>query len=224
MKTLIGAATAAILTAGTAASADTVLHMDINSVRAQAMTPGGIGSAFGGLNHTGSVDFSFDATSSIMAAIDIQDGNNNPINQNFNGSLVNFTGTINLSSGMVTGGNLAVSINGGDSYTADITPGVGAVSNYVGGGFKIEGLTFNGHFTDANFGNVNVTPWFNAQSLGGLLGSFLQFNFTPDENGFSFADIDLFVNAQVVPLPPAGWAGLATMAGVMVAGYIRRRR
>ena len=224
MKKLTCGAIAAVLTAGSAASADMILHLDINSIRAQSTNGAGANTPFGGLNHTGAVQFTFQVGSSILAGIDIQDGNNAPVNQNFNGTLLNFTGSINLSNGMVTGGNVNVQANGNDSYTASITPNVGAVTPYVGGGFKIEGLTFNGMFSDAQFGNVNIAPWFNAQSGGGLLGSFLQFNFTPDQGGFSFADLDLFVNAQVIPLPPAGWTGLATLAGLMAAGYIRRRR
>ena len=222
MKKLTCGAIAAVLATGSVASADLVLHMDINSVRAQATNGAGANTAFGGLNHTGAVEFSFQINSSILAAIDIQDGNMAPVNQTVTGSLINFTGRINLSSGMVTGGNINVQVSGNDAYTADVTPNVGAVTPYVGGGFKIEGLTFNGMFTDANFAGVNVSPWFNAQQAGGLLGSFLQFNFTPDSTGFSFADIDLFVNA--IPLPPAGWTGLATLAGLMAAGYVRRRR
>jgi hypothetical protein len=224
MRLTIGAAGAALLLAGAAANADMVLHLDVNSVHIQATNSAGANSAFGGLNHTGAIHFSFAAGASILAGIDTQTNGAPPVNQNFTGSLVNFTGVINLNSGMVTGGNLAVNINSGDSYTAQVVPGDGAVSRYVGGGFKIEGLTFDGHFTDSLFGNVNVAPWFNAQQLGGLLGSFLQFNFDPDPTGASFSDMDIFVDAQVVPLPAGAWAGLATLAGIMVANQVRRRR
>lgn len=155
--------------------------------------------------------------------MDIQSGSGAPAPQNVTGTLANFTGVINLNNGMVTGGNISVAA-GGDTYTAQITPNVGSVSPYVGGGFKIEGLTFDGMFSSSTFAGVDVAPWFNAQTIGGLLGSFLQFNFRPDNGGFAYSDIDLFVNAEVVPLPPAGWAGLATLAGVMVAGHLRRRR
>jgi opacity protein-like surface antigen len=224
MKKLTCGAIAAVLTAGSAASADLVLHLDVNSIRAQATNGVGANTPFGGLNHTGAVEFSFQAGSSILAGIDIQNGNNAPVNQTVTGQLLNFTGRINMTNGMVTGGNVNVQAGGGDSYTASITPNVGAVTPFVGGGFKIEGLTFNGMFSSSHFAGVDVTPWFASQGGGGLLGSFLQFNFTPDASGFSFADVDLFVNAQVIPLPPAGWTGLATLAGLMAAGYIRRRR
>jgi hypothetical protein len=128
-----------------------------------------------------------------------------------------------MSNGQVTGGTISLQINGNDAYSAQIVSNVGAVSTYVGGGYKIEGLTFDGMFTDSTFGNVDVSPWFN-QQLAGLMGSFLQFNFSPNADGFSYADMDIFVNAEVVPLPPAAWTGLATISGLMTAGYIRRRR
>lgn len=223
MKTLIGAAVATVLAAGTAASADMVLHMDINNIRSQSTNASGANAPFGGLSHTGAVNFSFQSSITQLAGMDIQTDNAPPVDQHMSGVLTNFTGSIQLSNGMVTGGSINVTA-GGDSYTAQITPNVGAVSPFVGGGFKIEGLTFNGQFSGGSFAGVDVTPWFNSQTLGGLLGSFLQFNFRPDNDGFAYSDIDLFVNAQVVPLPPAGWAGLATLAGVMVGGYIRRRR
>ena len=129
---------------------------------------------------------------------------------------------MNLVNGHVTGGNFTVAA-GSDTYSADVVPDVGAVSNYVGGGFKLEGLTFNGHFSDSMFGNIDVSRWTNFQNqLNGLIGSFLQFNWQPNASGFSFADMDIFVD--VVPLPPAAWTGLATMVGIGLTGYIRRRR
>ena len=32
------------------------------------------------------------------------------------------------------------------------------------------------------------------------------------------------INIEMVPLPPAGWAGISTLVGAMGFGYIRRRR
>jgi hypothetical protein len=159
-----------------------------------------------------------------LVDIAVANGLGAPVSQGFSGSLINFTGHINMTNGQVTGGNLMLQIDGGDSYSADIVSNVGAVTNFIGGGFKIEGLTFNGQFNDPMFGNVNVAPWFEAQGFGGLLGSFLQFNFNPDATGHSFADMDIFVHSQVIPLPPAAWTGLATLTGVMFVGYLRRRR
>jgi len=222
MNKLLYAAVGTVLAAGSAALASPILHFDINGITVQATGEGGGASSFGGLAHTGSLQFGFDSSSHIEG-IDIQQTiGGAPQHQNFTGSLTNFTGSVNLVNGHVTGGTFTVTA-GGDTYSADVVPNVGAVSNYVGGGFKLEGLTFNGHFSDNNFGGVDVSPWFNVQNqLMGLVGSFLQFNWNPNPQGFSHADMDIFVD--VVPLPPAAWTGLATLAGIGLTGYIRRRR
>ena len=224
MRGLFGVAVATVLAAGAAANAAMTLQFDVNGIRVTTTGSSGAPSAFGGLTHTGSVNFSFASNVTRLVDIAVSNGGGVPQSQGFNGTLTNFTGNVNMSGGQVTGGSITISIAGGDSYTAQIVSNVGAVSNYIGGGYKIEGLTFNGQFTDATFGNVDVAPWFNAQTLGGLLGSFLQFNFNPNASGESFADMDIFVNSEVIPLPPAAWTGLATLSGLMFAGYVRRRR
>lgn len=223
MNGLIGAAIATVLAASTAANAAMTLQFDVNGIQVQAQNGQGQNSAFGGLTHTGSVNFSF--APNITRLVDVAISNNNGafVSQGFNGSLVNFTGQINMTNGQVTGGNISIQINGNDAYSAQVVSNVGAVSTFVGGGYKIEGLTFNGLFTDSTFGNVDVAPWF-TQQLAGLMGSFLQFNFSPNSSGFAYADMDVFVNAEVVPLPPAAWTGLATLSGLMTLGYVRRRR
>lgn len=223
MKGFLSAAVATVLAAGTAGQAAMTLQFDVNGIAVQSQNGAGAASSFGGLNHTGSVNFNFSSGITRLVDIAISNGNVAPQSAGFSGSLVDFDGTINMANGQVTGGNLVIRINGNDTYSASIAPNVGAVSNYVGGGFKIEGLTFNGMFSDATFGNVNVSEWFNSQSISGLLGSFLQFNFNPDASGSAFADMDIFVNAQVIPLPPAAWTGMATLSGLMIAGYVRRR-
>jgi hypothetical protein len=223
MRVLCGAALATVLAASAAANAAMTLQFDVNGIQVQSTNGSGANSAFGGLSHTGSVNFSFASGITRLVDIAISNGTGAPQAQGFNGSLANFTGNITMSNGQVTGGSLNIAING-DTYTAQIVSNVGSVSNYIGGGYKIEGLTFNGLFSDATFGNVDVSPWFNSQTLGGLLGSFLQFNFNPNASGASFADMDIFVNAAVIPLPPAAWTGMATLTGIMVVGYIRRRR
>jgi hypothetical protein len=138
-------------------------------------------------------------------------------------TMTGFNGRINLTNGMVTGGDLTLTLNNGDSYTTQITSGVGAVSTFVGGGFKIESLTNGGRFNDATFGNVNAAAWFNNQGLNGLLGSLLQFNFNPTATGLASSDMDIFVNASVIPLPPSAYIGLATLGGIMAVRRLRRR-
>lgn len=199
-----------------------VLQFDVNSFSTQARNNANANVAFGGLSHTGNVQFS--AGSGVLAGIFIQATTPGPfVNAGFAGStMTGFSGQVNLNNGQVTGGSITLTISNGDSYTCLIKPNVGAVSSFVGGGFKIEALTTNGLFNDAQFGNVNVNPWFSSQGANGLLGSFLQFNFNPNAQGAATSDMDLFVD--VVPLPPAAWAGLATLAGAMVVRRIRKAR
>ena len=56
------------------------------------------------------------------------------------------------------------------------------------------------------------------------LGHEPQERLDPNASGAGFADMDIFVDAQAIPLPPAAWAGLTTMAGLMAFAAIRRRR
>lgn len=204
----------ALCAAGTAMGAQT-LQLDLNGFTAQA-TDGANATPFGGVSHTGAVALSLG--SGTLQGVAISAGTAQPfVNQGFVGTLTGLVGQINLNNGQVTGGSLTVSIAGGDSYTTNIAS-AGTVTPFVGGGFKIEGLTFGGGFNDAMFGNVDVTPW----TLGSLVGSFLQFNFNPSANGSATADMDVFV--QVVPLPPAVASGLGTMAGIALLARMRRRR
>jgi hypothetical protein len=202
------AAMAMVLAASAAVNAAQTLQFDLNAFATQARNSGGVNSPFGGLTHTGSVAFSLG--SGVLNSVSVSTNGGPFINQGFVGTLTGLSGQINLNNGLVTGGNLLITVNGGsDTYSTSIAS-VGQVSTYVGGGFKIEGLTVNGVFSDALFGNVNVSNWFNQT----LAGSFLQFNFSPDANGAANADMDVFVT--VVPLPPASFAGLATLCGLFV--------
>jgi len=222
MKCLFSSAVVAL--AATVATATPTLQFDVNQFQTQARNSGGTNSPFGGLSHSGSVAFSFSPGNTILNGIFIQTIVGGAFsNAGFSGfTLTSFSGQVNLTNGQVTGGTISLGISNGDTYTCNIASNSGGVSNFVGGGFKIEALTSGGHFSDAQFGNVNVSPWFNAQGLNGLPGSFLQFNFNPNASGAATSDMDLFVD--VVPLPPAAWAGMATLAGAMVVRRIRRSR
>lgn len=206
-----------VLGAASLASADPILQFDVNSFNVGTTNGAGAASAFGGLTHTGSINFSVIPSVTVLNGMFGNGPGGGPlVNMGFAGSLSNFTGHIDMVNGQVTGGSVTLSVNGGtDSYTTDIQ-GAGHVEAYIGGGFKIEGLMYHGAFSDSQFGNVDVSNWF----AHTLVGSFLQFNWLPDEFGRGSGDMDIFVD--VVPLPAAVWMGMATMGGLVI--YRRSRR
>lgn len=194
-----------------AASADTVLQFDVNALTATAVPDGG-GSLPFDTSFTGTITLADDANSTL------NDLFINGSAQGYTGSMSDFTGSITLVNGVVTGGSFTITDIGGDTYTASIESGSGSVGTAAGnsGPFTIDGLTFLGTLSDSMFANVDVSPWFDVQPLS---GSFLQFTFGPDAQGVDTdTDVDIFA---VVPLPgPAamGFVGLAGLVG------LRRRR
>lgn len=199
------------------------LQFDINSIGVQCINTGGAATnSFGGLTHTGSINFSLAGSTNLAGMFAQTVAGGTWANQNFAGSLSSLTGSITLVNGNVTGGSFNIGVNGDtDAYTCLIQGGVGKVKSFIGGGYTVQGLTFAGAFSDAQFGNVDVSSWFAAN--GALFGSFLEFNFDPDVNGAGFADMDIFVDSTV-PLPPAAWAGLGTMGVIAASQWVRRRR
>jgi hypothetical protein len=124
---------------------------------------------------------------------------------------------VNLLNGNVTGGNFLVDINGGpsaggDRYSASVGTG-GSVTTFVGGGFKLEGLTLTGSFSDASWGTVPIADF----TGSALQGSFLTFRIQPNANGAGFADTDAWVTA------PSPGSLACCVAGAFVAARRRRR-
>ena len=186
------------------ASATSVLQIDVNGLTVDA------GGVFGGKTHTGALNITIDANSTLNA-IKINGGD-----VGFAGTITNFMGVINLDNGAVTGGSLFVEVNGVDTYSALISGAEGAVNSQAGQGFMIDGLTFQGFFSGPTFAGVDVSSWFTSQPL---IGSFLQFAFSPNASGVDTdTDIDIFI---LVPLPTG--AGLAA-TGLLGLAAIRRRR
>ncbi len=220
MKTRLCGAIIASAGITAAAVASPTLQLDLNALAIQVKDANGNNSAFGGTGHSGKVMLD-KGSFGVLFAVGLQSIPNGPfVNQGFSGTLFDVDGEILLSGGNVVGGFLDIFVDGGaDSYTCKIVNGQGSVKpSLIGGGFTIDGLTFEGKFSGPFFSNVDVSQFFNAQGVGGLPGSFLQFNFDPNASGAGFADIDAFVT---VPLPPAAWAGLATLAGVMAFRRLR---
>jgi hypothetical protein len=222
MRAVFASAVVTALSVCAPAFATPTLQFDVNSIGIQATNSGGTNTPFGGLTHTGAVVFSL-KPSTRLEGVSVESVPSGPwIDQGFSGSISNFTGSVLLNNGIVTGGSITLAVNGGtDSYSASIVPNAGHVKTYVGGGFIVQGLTFQGAFSDNQFGNVNVAQWF--AHNGALLGSFLQFNFNPDATGAGFSDMDIFVDS-VVPLPPAAWAGIGMLASIATVQWVRRRK
>jgi len=207
-RTILGVALCAGLAVGAEArAAFTTLQIDLNALAASAGAP--FDESF-----TGTLHLTTDGDASLNALE--RDGVTAPIGAQW--SLDAFTGEINFASGVVTGGFLSLSVTDTittDTFDADIVAQSGQISAQADQGFFIDGLLFSGLFSGLSFAGVDVSDWFNAQPL---TGSFLQFEFSPDEGGSDRdTDLDIFV---IVPAPgPAAALGLA-----LGAGALRRRR
>lgn len=216
------AVTAVVLFAQAGVAQIRTLQLDVNNLAFQAQNAQGQPVPFGGVSHTGSLVLTDLLPTTELVGIAIRNGNGPFINQpGAPWNLTDATMVINLSNGMVTGGTFTVDINGGpasgDRYTATIGA-AGSVSTFIGGGFKVEGLTASGMFSDASFGTVNVADFFADQSTPpGLLGSFLAFKIQPNASGAGFADVDAFV--QTIPAP----GSLACLGAAVLVARRRRR-
>ncbi len=193
----------------TSAMAGNEIQFDVNSVTAVASGPFGTG-------FTGTITLSDDANSTLSAIL--INGSDQGI---ASGQLSDFSGTITLVGGVVTGGSFTLEANGSETYMASIVAGSGTVGTSAGstGPFTIDGLTFMGAFSGltggTDFAGVDVTPW----AGGAVRGSFLEFKFGPNASGVDTdADVDIFA---VVPVPaPAALAA----AGLVGLASTRRRR
>jgi len=199
------------------------LQFDINNLAFQAFNAGGQASPFGGVSHSGRLDLFDDAVLTELLSVSLRVGNNPyQVQNSFTGVLSDMAMSISLAGGSVTGGTLSFDINGGpgsggDRYSATIGVG-GAVSTYIGGGFKVEGLTFSGAFSDGDFSGVPIPDFFAAQGGTFLPGDFIAFKIMPNANGAGQADTDIFVTN--VPTP--GSIACLGLAGIACFG--RRRR
>jgi hypothetical protein len=207
------AAAAVIALAGTTASAQRSIQFDLNYLPFQVVDDNGNNAPFGGVNHTGSIIYDVDA-GSLFAGVFIKDPPNPYQKQNsFSETLGDVDIIIDLLNGVPTGGSVLVELDNGDSFTADITGGA-KVEPFVGGGWKVDVLTSNGGFSDADWGGVPVADFFAAGNT--LAGSFLAFKINPEADGSGEGDIDLF---HTVPAP--GSIACIALAGLVA---LRRRR
>lgn len=221
MKCIGSAVSAALLVfASTGMAQSRTLQFDVNNLGFQAFNQLGQSSAFGGLTHSGRLDLFEDLPLSELLSVSIRNGTGPFTVQPFVGSLTNMAMSLLLTNGAVTGGSIVLDVNNGpgvgDRYTASIGA-AGIVTNYIGGGFKVEGLTLSGSFSDDNFGGVAIADFFATQGGTQNQGNFIGFKIQPDASGAGHADTDIFVTA----IPGPGSMGCLAAAGLVA---IRRRR
>lgn len=218
-KFLTGLTGTLTLALGSQAFAQRGFQFDLNNFAYLSLNQAGGQIPFGGTTHTGSLALSDALPITQLVAVGLSSGPGQPytVQPGSPWILTDATLNINLVNGNVTGGNFLVDINGGpgaggDRYSATVGAG-GSVTTFVGGGFKVEGLTLAGSFSDASWGGVAIADF----SGNNLLGSFLGFRIQPNANGAGFCDVDAWVNA--VPAP-------GSLACCLAAGFvaIRRRR
>ena len=205
------------------ALAPRTLQFDVNHLAFQAYDGQGVASPFAGTTHTGRLDLFEETSLSELLSLSIRNGVNPFIVQNsYTGTLTDMAMSISLSGGNVTGGTLTLDVNGGPSiggerYTATFSA-AGNVTTYVGGGFKLEGLSFGGNFNDANFSGVPIADFFAAQGGPFLSGDFIAFKVQPTGTGSGHADTDI----RVTTVPTQGAVACFALAGLTCAK--RRRR
>lgn len=224
MSTFTSTAIAAGLLAAAPASAQLTLAFDINGFEYQFRDSSGA-AGFGGTDHSGTVEWSYRADpATVLADARMGDegrfGRLDPVE--IGAALADVSGSLEFSGGDVMSGSLTVTLDNGDTYTTQIDGGSGSIRELTVGGWTLDGLTFDGRFNDEQFGDIDVSEFFAIQGQPGMLpGSIFQFRFEPDAGGAGTADMEVFV---LVPLPPAAYAGMVTLAGVMGISYLRRRR
>ena len=223
--TLCAASIAAIGLAATA-QADTLhtLQFDANVLAGQATGPAPFSQSF-----TGNLVISYQTSPLSMLGVEI-----NSVEQPFGAGFAfsAFQASLNFVGGFVTDGSLMLEVTDGtttNSFTTLMeTAGnpngdIAFVRNPTSpfGSFAIFATTLNGAFDDSSFGGIDVSKFFGFQGQGdNLSGSFIQFLFSPDANGFDGGtNVDVIIS--VIPLPAPVWMGLAGLAGIVV---IRRRR
>jgi len=212
-------AAAVFMVGASGVSADQELQLDLNSLKA-TFTPSGGDSLPFTTSSTGTIALVDDSNTSLADIL--KDG----ASQTLTGTLKDFTGSITLSGGSVTGGSFSVeaydvgSAGSSKTYTASIKSSSGSVNTQAGQGFTIDGLTFSGLFSGTSFAGVDVTPWDSNEPLD---GSFLEFAFNPSSTTGvdNDADVDLYV---LVPLPVPALLAASLFGVVGGAGWWRRRR
>lgn len=221
MKNFVAASVCvALLAASSVSGQERRLQLDINNLNIEARNALGAPSPFGGLTHTGSLNFSFGAAQTELLGVFLRTGTGPFILQTgFTGDLTDASVQINLNNGAVTGGTMSFDIDGGPGMGGDrynsIIDANGNVAPFIQGGFQIEGVTSSGMFSDGDFAGVDIGDFFSNQGGAFLPGYYFAFRIQPNASGVGTADIDVFVTN--IPTP-------GTLACLAAGGLFAMRR
>lgn len=202
-------ACAGLLASGSACLAQ--LRIDVIGLEVDSFDITGAPSPFGGVTHSGTVVFTNGAASAL------QDVSINGASQSITPmALSAFTASIALANGVVSGGDLQITLTNAETFACDFASGVGFVSVAPAGGFVIDNTAvFNGLFNASTFAGVNVSQWFNAQPLNGTSISPFVFNILRGDDGEG-------AEFSVILVPTPG-SGAAMAVGLLAFGSRRRR-
>src|SRR5690606_2982797 len=98
-------------------------------------------------------------------------------------TLSDFGGSVTFIGGVVQSGDFTVTLSNGDTYTAELK--TGGLTD-VGSQYTLDGVTYEGAFSDNTFGDIDVTAWYDQQGeQGQLFGSIFKFRFPGTATGNS---------------------------------------
>ena len=215
-----------------------VLHFDVNGLQGQfydapggaagggspvaTLDPGGGSAAGGAAPFSGSLQFSFNAATSLLGSTT---GNNSgsligPFFPAGNaGTLAAVGGFLDFDLGFVVGGQIEFSNTIGDILIAPIDPSVSGPLGFIAGAYRVSALLQNANFTDAG-----GDRFFGIPSGGVDLASFLGFG--PSDGLLVIpvlAATGAVVDWEVIVRIPSP-AGSALFAGAFALALRRRRR
>jgi len=109
----------------------------------------------------------------------------------------------------------------GDWQTRDDS-GFNRSTPYLGNSIRLTTLSIPDHGAGTSADRTRFRPWFMAEGRAGDFGTLR--GYQPSSDGGDPGPIDMDAGVDLIPLPPAGWTGVLTLAGVLAFGRLRRLR
>jgi hypothetical protein len=183
------------------------IQIQLDNIAGQSQTSGSVNDPFGGASDTGKIAISDDPTNNpVKSSLGAVRFNNVPQTLVSPPSYT-LSGTLNLTSGTVTGGSVLLDMNTGADVSFNITGG--SVTNIGGGDFLVAGALSDLQFTSSSFAGLNVTPYQSAQPLPGTF----EFIYDPNPTSGRDPNIQTFTITATVPEPSSVMAigGVGTL-------------